>query len=278
MVGVMATGQTIDDGLLDGVIELATRREQAVAALPVDAIAVGLGMSRMTLYRRIGSRKALHDALRARGVDPGEAPGAAERALSAAADLIRKDGVASLTLEAVAARAGCALPTIYAQFGGRSGLLMAVFERHSPVLAVRQALVDIAPGDAAGFRHCVSDIYAVIVATIEREQGLLRAMLAETLRDPSSEVGQFITTRYLPSIMTHIMPWVADHMRRGVIRPLPLILIGQQLVAPIAMHVATRPLAEEAGVFEVPPLSETCDLMADLFCRAVEVTAPEERP
>ena len=274
----MATRQAIDEGTLDGVIALATRRERAVAALPVDEIAAGLGISRMTLYRRIGSRKALHDALRARGVDPGEEPGAGERALAAAADLIRENGVASLTLEAVAARARCALPTIYAQFGGRSGLLMAVFERHSPVLAVKQALVDVAPGDAVAFRRCVSDIYAVIVATIEREQGLLRAMLAEALRDPASDVGQFITTRYLPSITTHVMPWVADHIRRGAIRPLPLMLIGQQLVAPIAMHVATRSLAENAGVFEIPSIAETCDLMADLFCRAVEMTTPEARP
>jgi AcrR family transcriptional regulator len=273
MGGRVETRQGIDPDLLQRVVDVATARGVSITSLSVDEIATGLGMSRMTLYRKIGSRKALHMALRERGHDPGEETGAAERALDATADLIREVGIASLTLDAVATRARCAVPTIYAQFGGRSGLLMAVFERHSPVLTVRNALEEIQPGDGAGFRRCVSHVYAIIFDTIHREQALLRAMLAEALHDPSSDVGQFIVTRYMPSIGIHILPWVAMHMGRGVIRPLPVMLVAQQLIAPILVHVATRRLVEAAGIVEIPSQAAVCDQLADMFCRAVEIPA-----
>jgi AcrR family transcriptional regulator len=273
----METRQGIDPDLLQRLVDLATARNVPLASLSVDEIAAGLGVSRMTLYRKVGSRKALHLALRERGHDPGDVPGAAERALDAAAELIRDVGIASLTLDAVATRAQCALPTIYAQFGGRSGLLMAVFERHSPILRLKSALEDVEPGDGVAFRACVARVYAIIFDTIAREQAILRAMLAEVLRDPGSEVGEFLTSRYLPSIGIHILPWIADHMERGVIRPLPLMLVAQQFVAPIVMHVATRPFVEASGLFDIPDRSDVCEHFADIFCRAVEVRADDQK-
>jgi AcrR family transcriptional regulator len=265
----MVLSEAIAPDILDAVVRLAADRGVPIAALSVDEIAAALGMSRMTLYRRIGSRKALHAALRAGGHDLGEVPGAAERALAAASALIREGGVAALTLEGVAARAGCALPTIYARFGGRTGLLMAVFERHSPILRVKDALVDVEPGDEAAFRRVVSSAYAVIYDTFTSEQAMLRALLVEALRDPAGEVGQFVSTRYLPGVMTHIMPWVARHIARGIIRPLPLVLVGQQFAAPLVMHIATRSLVAASGVFELPDPGTVCDAMAAMFCRAV---------
>ena len=277
----MAVSDPIPAPILDAVTLVAAERGVPVSALSVDEIAAALGMSRMTLYRRIGSRKALHEALRAGGHDPGEEPDAAERALAAASALIREGGVAALTLEAVAARAGCALPTIYARFGGRTGLLMAVFERHSPVLRVKEALADVDAGDEAALHCVVSRAYAVIYDTFTSEQAMLRALLVEALRDPDGEVGQFVATRYLPSVMTHIMPWVARHIARGVIRPLPLVLVGQQFAAPLVMHIATRGLVVASGVFELPDPGTVCDAMAAMFCRAVaadQAPVPQEAP
>ena len=256
--------------IVEEVIQLAAARGVPVSSLTIDELAAGLGVSRMTLYRRIGPRKAQHEALRAQGHDPGETPGAAERAIAAATELIREVGIAAMTLEAVASRAQCAPPTIYAQFGGRAGLLMAVFERHSPVPRVREVLVRVEPGDAAGLRRCIGRVYRVVLDTLRQEQALLRAIASEGLRDPSGDVGQFLASRYVPSIGAHVVPWIEDHTARGVFRPLPPVLILQQLVAPIALHGATRPLVEAAGVFALPAIDDVADALADMFCRAVE--------
>ena len=73
-----------------------------LAEISLDEIARQAGLSRATLFRRIGSRAALDDAIRAAGIDPGGRPDVRERATDAAADLIEESGLAALTLEAVA--------------------------------------------------------------------------------------------------------------------------------------------------------------------------------
>jgi len=54
-------------------------------------------------------------------------PSVRDRAVAAAARVIAEEGVAALTIEAVARRAQCAMTSVHAQFGGREELLLAVF-------------------------------------------------------------------------------------------------------------------------------------------------------
>ena len=260
----------IDSELLTEIASLTQERHVPLASIPMEEIAVALGMSRMTLYRKIGSRQALHDALRAHGYDPGEAPDARVRALRAAAELIRRDGVGALTVEAVADRAGCALPTIYAQFNSRVGLLTAVFEHYVPVLAVASVLKPLPAGDPQAFRRTVRRAYQVVMEAIETDRGLFRALLAEALRDPSGQIDRFLVHQYVPAVGTHIVPWIIDQMERGVMRKVPVIVALQQFLAPILFHIATRPLIQDSAMFAVPDVEDACELFADLFCRAME--------
>lgn len=262
----------IDTATINEVIALAKEREMPVAAMSMEDLAKALGISRMTLYRRIGSRQALHDAVLARGIDPGEQPGARERAILAAAEIIREGGIAGLTLDEVAARADCALPTIHTRFQGRSGLLAAVFERHVPMLAVREVLGPVAPGDRDGLRAMVREAYRVILDAVDADRGLFRAVLAEALRDPSGETDAFFTTRYVPHVAGHIFPWLAEQMMQGTLREVPLVLALQQFLSPILLHAATRPLVEAIPVLDLPSRDATCDSFAAMFCRAL---APE---
>lgn len=259
----------IDRDILNRIIGLAEERQVPVGLLPIEEIAAALGVSRMTLYRKIGTRQALNDAVRALGLETGEEPDARERAVRAAADLIRRDGIAALTVEAVALKAHCALPTIYAQFGSRNGLLTAVFERHVPIFEVRDALMDVEPGDAAGFRATVATAYRVILDAVGGDRELFRALLAEALRDPSGEIDEFLVSRYVPAVASHIVPWIERHIASGVMRPLPVVLVLHQFLAPVLLHTATRPLVEASGFFSVPLLDETCAELADMFTRAV---------
>src|SRR5687767_14674423 len=125
--------ETTWDVIVRAATDEATESGRDVADVSLDAVARRAGISRATLYRRIGSRRALDDAVRASGVDPGGRPDVRARATAAAADLIEEGGLAALTLEAVAARADCSLPALYGTFGGRDGLLRETFERFSPL-------------------------------------------------------------------------------------------------------------------------------------------------
>ena len=94
--------------VIQATLRSAERLGRDVADVPVVVIAHALGVSRSTLLRRLGgSRRALDDAVRDFGVDPGGRPPVRLRAVEAAAEVISARGVASATVEAVAAEADC---------------------------------------------------------------------------------------------------------------------------------------------------------------------------
>jgi AcrR family transcriptional regulator len=124
----------VEQELVAAALAVARARRRDVADVPLAAIAAAAGMSRSTLLRRLGgTRGPLDDAVRRAGVDPGGRPPARERAIAAAASLIAEQGLGATTLDAVAAAADCALPTLHGLFDGRDGLLTAVFDRFGPL-------------------------------------------------------------------------------------------------------------------------------------------------
>src|SRR5918999_658278 len=145
--------ETVWSDIVEAATEAAAASGRDVADVPLDEIARRAGISRATLFRRIGSRQALDDAVRAAGVDPGGRPEVRARATAAAADLIEEGGLAALTLEAVAARADCSVPALYSQLGGREGLLAAVFDRYSPPPRLVQFFSTESPGLEEGIRR-----------------------------------------------------------------------------------------------------------------------------
>jgi DNA-directed RNA polymerase specialized sigma24 family protein len=72
--------------LVEAAMRAAAARDCDVADVPVAEIARAAGVSRSTLLRRLGgSRRALDDALRAAGVEPGGRRPVRERAVEAGA-------------------------------------------------------------------------------------------------------------------------------------------------------------------------------------------------
>lgn len=256
----------VAEELVHAALRAAEKRGKDVADVPVLAIAREAGISRSTLLRRLnGTRAALDDAVRAVGVDPGGQVPVRTRALNAAAVLISESGLAAATLEAIATRADCAVHSLYMAFGSRDELLRVVFERHSPIPDIADAL-DVATDDLTA---TVRRLYQTLAAALGREPRVAPAILAEMFARPASPTVQTLSQHAAPRMLEVLGVWLSAQVQQGRIRDLPLPLLIQQLMGPMVMHMLVRPALTTLAVIELPDLDTVCTVFAANFVRAV---------
>lgn len=262
----------VPDEIAQAALRTAERLGKDVADVPLVAIAQEAGISRSTLLRRLGgTRGPLDDAVRARGVDPGGRPPVRERAVVAAARLIGEHGLAAATLESVAAAAGCSVHSLYAAFGGRDGLLGAVFERHSPFPDLDRILER---GD--DLETTVHALYRASLQALGREPRILPALLADVFARPQGPTAHTLRRLVVPRVLAGLGDWLRKQIAAGRIRDLPLPLVVQQLLGPVALHVLMRPVLESVPEVDLPSTEDSCAVLADNFLRAVAVRARPE--
>jgi AcrR family transcriptional regulator len=262
--------ETVWVDIVKAATEAAAVSGRDVAEISLDEIARRAGISRATLYRRIGSRRALDAAVRAAGVEPGGRPDVRARATAAAADLIEEGGLAALTLEAVAARAECSVPALYSQLGGREGLLTAVFERYSPLPRLEELFADPPATLEAGVRR----VYEIAFETVDARRGLLFALLGDAAARPDGPTARFLLGEYVPRALGAVGSWLAGEVAAGRVRPLPPPLLVQLLVAPMGLHVASRPLIPRLTGQEPPDRDDVVAVLTDAYLRAVALPVP----
>lgn len=245
-----------------------------VADVPIVVIAHALGISRSTLLRQLGgSRRALDDAVRDLGVDPGGRPPVRLRAVEAAAALIGAGGVASATLEAVATRADCSVPSLYATFGGRDALLEAVYDRYIPALDVSALVGD--PG-AAGLTETVSAIYRQLAELCSREPRVFSAVLVETLARPAGPSAGVLIERGALRTIAVLERWLDREVAAGRIQDLPRPVLIQQFISPVLVHAVMRPGLTNFPHVSPPDLEASCAIFADAFVWGVAVRGDSE--
>jgi AcrR family transcriptional regulator len=242
-----------------------------VAELSLDRIARRAGLSRSTIYRRVRTRRALDDAVREAGGDPGSRIRVRERAITAATELIVADGVAALTVEAVTRRVGCAATSVYAAFGDREGLLAAVFDRHAP-LPVVEDLLTADPRPFTDFESGVRGIYTAVFDSVADDTEVLQALFAEILAKPNGIGTQFFRERILPRITSTVGAWLTEQVHAGRCADLPLSLLIPLLIAPISVHLLARPRLIAAGQV-VPDRHTVIEAMTSAFCGAAATTS-----
>jgi AcrR family transcriptional regulator len=241
----------------------ARQRGQAVAEVPLAVIAKAAGMSRSTLLRRIGNRAALDEACRAAGIDPGNRLPVRERAVPAAAELIAARGLGALTLEAVAEAARCAVPSLYAVFGNRDGLVAAVFTRYGPLTELRQLAAD----PPARLEETVLQIHRTLAAVFTREPRVMPALFADLLGRPDGPASRLVQTM-APAMAVPLATLLAPHVTAGRLRALPLPLLVQLLIGPLLAHLLTRSAVRALLPTEHASLDEVCDTFTAAFLRA----------
>ncbi len=204
----------------------------------VGQIAEAAGVSRASFYRAFESRGALLEALE---VQP--EPGARDRILDAALEMIGRQGLAALSMDDLATSAGVSRATLYRLFPGKPVLFTAVMRRYSPLEAVSElatALQDQPP--EVVMPELARAVYRAICGPGAPRLGLLKVVFFEvsSLTPDAEEAAREMVTLILGSVGAYVI----SQMAAGRLRRMPPVLALQSFVGPIFFHMLTRPLAE----------------------------------
>ena len=247
------------------------RHEQGrdgLAGLSMDELAAAAGISRATLYRLFGSQQSLLQEL---GVEP--PPVLRSRVLDTALDLVGRHGLAELSMDELAARAGVSRATLYRLFPGKAALFAELVRRFSPFEPIAAVL------EGAGDRPPAEIIPAVahaMAAAMGGHMGLLLQLLFELSRDRLSDgegghgTGEAAVQgmRTLPLVTRYL----ASQMAAGHLRRMDPGLAFEALAGPIVLHLLWRPPATsgpDGGRTDAPPLEEVVDELVGLWLRAM---------
>lgn len=172
-----------DDAILDAAESLLDERGE----LGMAAIARRAGVSRGTVYRRFGDRDALLARVAERRGVAADAlvKGPRERVIDGVSQVLARDGLDGLTVEAVAAAAGIGVATVYRHFEGRDGLLAAFAAERSPRRLV--AMLDESPGD--DIAGDLGRLAEAGVRFVRAQPALVRLMMGEVGAGLSSRLG-----------------------------------------------------------------------------------------
>jgi AcrR family transcriptional regulator len=134
----------------------------------MDQLALESGLSRATLYRKVGDRDALIARLTARGVPSGE--DIRTRVLRAAHTVFSAHGLLGSSMEQVAQEAGVGVATVYRHFGDKDTLVRSVVDHIAPRRLLRQ--LSLTP--TADVRADLERLTRAALRAVYELRGLLR--------------------------------------------------------------------------------------------------------
>jgi len=227
--------------------------------------AAAAGTSRASFYRHFQSRDALFEAL-----EVAPEPGARDRILSAAVEMVGADGLGRLSMDELADRAGVSRATLYRLVPGKAALLTDLIAAYSPLEPVSRLLVDRHddPPDEL-MPELARTAYRAVYAPGESRVGLIRALFFEVsgMAPETEEAAREVITKVVGLLVVYLV----TQMSAGRLRTTHPLLALQAFIGPILFHILTRPLAERVLGLDVD--GETAvTLLAEAWLRAMAVT------
>src|ERR1051326_1849889 len=221
----------------------AARRHASRDGLPsFGELARHSGVSRATVHRYFATRDSL---LRELDLEP--EPAARQRALTAAIEQLARDGLAQLSMDAVAERASISRASLYRLFSGKSALFKELVRIYSPLEPIGATVTELANEPPELVMRALARAAA---RHLDRRTGLVRSLLFEV----SSASEETATARDLAreTALRPLTAYLAAQMHQGRLRRMPPLLALQAFVGPLIAHMILRPFAEELLGFNVP--------------------------
>lgn len=217
------------------------------------------GISRATFYRAFSSREEL---LRALAIEPEVE--SRERLLEKALEMIGQEGLAHLSMDALADAAGVSRATLYRLFPGKAALFHEVVRTYAPFERLALLLEQIAdqPPEVV-----MPQIARVIIEILGTRVGLYRTLAFEisSQQEETSEA----TTAILEGGIKALLNYLQCYMHQGYLRPMEPLVALQAFLGPLAIHLLTRSLAEE-GLGLTLFLEEVVSQFVLLWLRAMQ--------
>jgi AcrR family transcriptional regulator len=208
---------------------------------PMSAITEAAGVSRATFYRHFRSRGELLAALE---IEPD--PDSRERILTAAVELIGRDGLRGMSIDELAAAAGVSRASVYRLFPGKAALFDALLAEHSPfdaLLEVFREHADRPPSE-------LLPLLARSLATAGAPRiGLLRSLFFEVSSlSPDALTGADPRIRQVVGAMSG---YLGTQMQAGRLRRMHPLLAAQLLLGPIVFHLVSRAEIDRLGLLDL---------------------------
>ena len=200
----------------------------------VEDLARAAGISRASFYRHFKSREALLAAL---AMAP--EPGARDRILAAAVEIVGAQGLRTLSMDELADRSGVSRATLYRLFPGKGALLAALIDAYSPLEPVSRLLAE-RQGEPP--EVLMPELARAAYRSSHGRAGMLRALFFEVsgLAPETEEVARQTIAR----VAGLLVMYISGQMSAGRLRSMHPLLALQSFIGPVLFHILTRPLAE----------------------------------